>query len=60
MNNPEQIVPGDQDTLVAQARRGNGLLRVPFVEVEGKRKVLTLYWSESSIGQRLSSKKTHK
>ena len=60
LNNPEQIVPGDQDTLVAQARRGNGLLRVPFVEVEGKRKVLTLYWSESSIGQRLSSKKTHK
>ena len=42
---PEQVVPGDRGTLVAQARRGKGLLRVPFVEVEGKRKVLTVYWT---------------
>jgi len=45
LSNPEQIVPGDRNALVAQARRGNGLLRVPFVEVEEKRKVLTLYWT---------------
>ena len=42
---PGQIVPGDRDALVAQAKRGNGLLRVPFVEVEGNRKVLTVYWT---------------
>ena len=45
VKNPEQIVPGDQDALVAQSRRGNGLLRVPFIEVEGNRKVLTVYWT---------------
>lgn len=42
---PEQIVPGDRDVRVAQARRGNGLLRVPFTEVEGGRKVITVYWT---------------
>ena len=41
--NPEQIVPGDQDALVAQAKRKSGLLRVPFVEREGKRKILMVY-----------------
>ena len=45
MRNPGQIVPGDRDALVAQSRRGNGLLRVPFVEMEGNRKVLTVYWT---------------
>lgn len=45
MRNPEQIVPGDRDVLVAQARRGNGLLRVLFVEVKGKRKIVTMYWT---------------
>ena len=43
--NPGQIVPGDQDTLVAQVKRKGGLLRVPFVEAEGKRKILTVYWT---------------
>jgi len=45
LRNPEQIVPGDRDALVAQARRGNGLLRVLFVEVEGNRKIVTVYWT---------------
>ena len=45
MRNPEQIVPGDRTALVAQNRRGNGLLRVPFVEEEETRKVLTVYWT---------------
>jgi len=43
--NPEQIVSGDKDVWVAQTRRGDGLLRVPFIEVGGIRKVLTLYWT---------------
>ncbi len=43
--NPEQIVPGDQEALVAQVKRKGGLLRVPFVETEGKRKILTVYWT---------------
>jgi len=45
LRDPEQVVPGDLEALVAQARRGNGLLRVPFVEVEGGRKILTVYWT---------------
>ncbi len=42
---PEQIVPGDQNTLVAQSRRGNGLLRVVFEGVGVERKIFTLYWT---------------
>ncbi len=41
--NPEQIVPGDHGTWAAQSRRGNGLLRVPFIGVGGDRKILTVY-----------------
>ncbi len=33
VSNPEQIVAGDMDVLVAQARTRNGLLRVPFIEI---------------------------
>ena len=43
--NPEQIVEGDRGTFVAQSRRREGLLRVPYAEVEGKRKLLTVYWT---------------
>jgi hypothetical protein len=42
---PEQIVPGHLDLLVAQGKMYNGLLRVPFKEVENDRKVLTIYWT---------------
>jgi hypothetical protein len=42
---PEQVVPGDLDALVAQTRRGEGLLRVPFVEMGNGRKILTVYWT---------------
>jgi len=42
---PEQTVSGDRDVLIAQGRRGKGLLRVAFVEVEESRKVLTIYWT---------------
>jgi hypothetical protein len=42
---PAQIVPGDLGALVAQAKRGNGLLRVPFVAIEEERRILTIYWT---------------
>lgn len=45
MSNPDQVVPGDKDILVAQARNRNGLLRVPFLEIGGDRKILTVYWT---------------
>ena len=50
LRNPEQVVPGDLEALVAQSRRGNGLLWVPFVEAEGRLRILTVYWT-SRIGQ---------
>jgi hypothetical protein len=37
VGNPEQVAPGDLEALVAQSIRGDGLLRVPFVEKEAAR-----------------------
>lgn len=45
LKNPQQIVPGDMDALVAQSKRGNGLLRVFFKDIGGSRKILTVYWT---------------
>ena len=45
VKNPDQIVPGDQTALIAQTKRGKGLLRVPFIETEMERKILTIYWT---------------
>jgi hypothetical protein len=45
LKDPEQVVSGDLDVLVAQARREKGLVRIPFVEIVGDRKVLTVYWT---------------
>jgi len=45
VSHPEQIVPGDLGALVAQKRRGSGLLRVPFSETGDERKILTVYWT---------------
>ncbi len=42
---PQQVVPGDRDVFVAQGKRGRGLLRVPFIDAEGGRKIVTIYWS---------------
>ena len=42
---PEQMVPGDREIQVAQSRRGNGLLRVPLIEEEAGRRVITVYWT---------------
>ena len=44
LKNPEQIVAGYRDALVAQTRWKDGLLRVPFVETEEGRKIVTIYW----------------
>lgn len=43
--NPEQIVPEDQGVLVAQSKRGNGLLRIPYAEIGASKRILTLYWT---------------
>ena len=43
--NPAQIVPGDLEALVAQTRRGRGLLRAPFAQAGDDRKILTVYWT---------------
>jgi hypothetical protein len=45
LRNPEQVVPGDQNAYVAQTRRDQGLLRVPFVKINGDSKILTVYWT---------------
>jgi hypothetical protein len=45
-----QIVAGDQSALIAQSRRDDGLLRVPFLSVGEDRKILTVYWT-SRIGR---------
>ena len=42
---PEQVVPGDFEIFVAQSRLLGGLLRVAFVDVETRRKIVTLYWT---------------
>jgi hypothetical protein len=44
-NSPEQIVPGDVDVFIAQTRTRLGLLRIPFIEKENNRKILTIYWT---------------
>ena len=48
LRSPEQVVPGDLDALVAQAHRGKGLLRVPFVKVGEGLRVLTVYWTSKT------------
>lgn len=45
LTEPEQVISGDMNIQVAQARTRNGLLRVAFVEQEENRKVLTVYWT---------------
>lgn len=45
LRDPEQIVPGDKEILVAQSRTHGGLLRIPFVAIGEDRRVLTIYWT---------------
>lgn len=44
VQNPPQVVMED-DVLVAQAKRGQGLLRVPFADIGNTRRIITLYWT---------------
>jgi len=48
LKNPQQIVPGDMDAFVAQSKKGSGLLRVPFKDTGGSRKILTIYWTSKT------------
>lgn len=45
LEDPDQVVEGHGDARVAQTRRGDGVLRAPFVDEQAGRKVLTVYWS---------------
>jgi len=42
---PEQVVPGDGDALVAQSRKYNGLIRIPYIEQQTGKKIITVYWT---------------
>jgi len=45
LNNPEQIVPGEMEVLIAQSRNRDGLLRVLFIQEGDARKIITVYWT---------------
>ena len=42
---PEQTIAGEFGVTIAQSRLLGGLLRVPVVEVEEGRRIVTLYWT---------------
>jgi hypothetical protein len=42
--NPQQCM-AEGDVLVAQSRRGDGLLRVVFVGIGNTKRILTMYWT---------------
>lgn len=44
VTNPQQIIL-EEDVRVARVKRGNGLLRVPFVEIGKTKRILNLYWT---------------
>ncbi|MHB1665706.1 MAG: DUF4258 domain-containing protein [bacterium] len=48
VNNPHQIVSGDLDAFVAQFKKDNGLLRIPFKYVGEDIKILTIYWTSKT------------
>jgi hypothetical protein len=41
---PQQVIVED-DVAIAQEKRGQGLLRVPFVDIGDTRRIITLYWT---------------
>ena len=53
--NPGQVVQGDLNVVVAQAKRDDGLLRIPFISTETGVKILTVYWT--SIGRKTNEGK---
>ncbi len=44
LTNPQQIITED-NALIAQSIRGNGLLRIVFAELGDTKKIITLYWT---------------
>ncbi|GBF81788.1 DUF4258 domain-containing protein [Aphanothece sacrum] len=44
LNNPQQIII-ENEVFVAQAKKGNGLLRIVFVNIGNSKRILTLYWT---------------
>ncbi|MGD1932438.1 MAG: DUF4258 domain-containing protein [Leptolyngbyaceae cyanobacterium] len=44
INNPQQVVIEDEVS-VAQGKRGQGLLRIPFADIGDTRRIITLYWT---------------
>jgi hypothetical protein len=44
LTDPQQIVAENQ-VFVAQSKRGNGLLRIVFVNIGKTKRILTLYWT---------------
>ena len=45
VRNPQQIVPGDLDLLIAQSKFEGGLLRILYVESGNERRIVTVYWT---------------
>lgn len=48
VRDPMQSGSGDGGIVVVQGKRGAGLLRVPCLEAEGNRKILTVYWTSKT------------
>ena len=44
LTNPQQIITED-NALIAQSIRGNGLLRIVFADFGNTQKIITLYWT---------------
>ena len=44
LTNPQQIITED-NALIAQSIRGNGLLRIVFADFGDTQKIITLYWT---------------
>ena len=45
VRSPDQVVAGHAGLQVAQSKMENGLWRVPFFDLEGGRKIVTVYWT---------------
>ena len=45
LTNPQQIITED-NALIAQSIRGNGLLRIVFADFGDTQKIITLYWTK--------------
>lgn len=45
LSNPDQILKGDGEVLIAQSKKQNGLLRVLFLNLQNSQKIITIYWT---------------